>query len=397
MFTQKKFFISLYGIVIISILIFNGFFILSSGSKATNKDLTLLDIVKEEGNILSEAYLHRIKLMKSNSSSISSKNIIVENKLKQNYPFEEAISPVILELKSHSPVSPALYTAQEEKIFGGMGKDIIGQKKAIKISKEIYAKVQIAVIIDDLGLSKKKAAQFIKMKEPITLSFLPYASGINKLAQEGRDHGHEIMLHIPMQPKSDLDSGPHTLSSYLSVEEQYARIHLNFSKLDNFVGFNNHMGSQFTENRQAVSRILEIAKEKGYLVVDSKTSPRSVLQDEAERLNIPNISRDIFLDNVPTEEAVWQELKRLEKIAKKRGHAVAIGHPYKVTILVLKKWLSTLKDKGIEIVPVSYLAMKAYHKKQLAIKGSVHVASILSPVRFDNQQGSSNQAALSAY
>ncbi len=397
MFTQKNFFISLYGIAIISIFIFNVFFVLSSGLKAINKALIVPDIVKEEGNILSEAYLRRIKLMKSNFSPTSSKNIIVENKLKQNYPFEEAISPVILELKSHSSVSPVLYIAQEEKIFGGMGKDIIGQKQAIKTSKEAYGKAQIAIIIDDLGLSKKKVAQFIKMKEPLTLSFLPYASGINKLAQDGRNHGHEIMLHIPMQPKSDLDSGPHTLSSYLSVEEQYERIHLNFSKLDNFVGFNNHMGSQFTENRQAVSRILKIAKEKGYLVVDSKTSPRSVLQDEAERLNIPNISRDIFLDNIPTQKSVWQELKRLEKIAKKRGHAVAIGHPYKVTILVLNKWLKTLKGKGIEIVPISYLAMKAYHKKQLSIKGSVYVAAVLSPVRFDNQQGLSNQAALSAY
>jgi polysaccharide deacetylase 2 family uncharacterized protein YibQ len=157
------------------------------------------------------------------------------------------------------------------------------------------------------------------------------------------------------------------------------------------------MGSEFTENKGAVTRILEVAKSKGMMVLDSKTSSKSVMISEAERLNIPHATRDIFLDNIPNEKAIWQQFMKLEKIAAEHGQAVAIGHPYKTTIAALKKWLPTLKAKGIEIVPISQLAAKAYDKKQLVLKGSIYVAADLPPTSFHNQQGASRQAALAAY
>ena len=52
---------------------------------------------------------------------------------------------------------------------------------------------------------------------------------------------------------------------------------------------------------------------------------------------------------------IIKSLIKLETIAKKRGYAVAIGHPRKNTIKVLKQWFDTISQRGIEIVPISYI------------------------------------------
>jgi hypothetical protein len=46
-------------------------------------------------------------------------------------------------------------------------------------------------------------------------------------------------------------------------------------------------------------------------------------------------------------------LSEVERVARRQGHAVAIGHPKAATIDALKEWLPTLKDKGFVLVPVS--------------------------------------------
>ena len=91
------------------------------------------------------------------------------------------------------------------------------------------------------------------------------------------------------------------------------------------------------------------------MFLDSKTTPKSQADTIAEYVKLPYISRDVFLDDSNKMEDIEKSLVKLEKIAQKRGYAVAIGHPRDNTITALQSWASSLKSKGIQSVPLSYI------------------------------------------
>ena len=46
-------------------------------------------------------------------------------------------------------------------------------------------------------------------------------------------------------------------------------------------------------------------------------------------------------------------LAEIEKIAKTRGSAVALAHPYPVTVRRLQRWIGGLDEKGIVLAPIT--------------------------------------------
>ena len=100
-----------------------------------------------------------------------------------------------------------------------------------------------------------------------------------------------------------------------------------------------------------------IVRKKDYF--DNATpSGNSVAADRARMVGIPYATRDIFLDHEETASFVAGALAHAERLAKSRGVAIAIGHPKDVTIEGLRAWIPTLKDKGLELVPVSAILMQ---------------------------------------
>jgi polysaccharide deacetylase 2 family uncharacterized protein YibQ len=73
-------------------------------------------------------------------------------------------------------------------------------------------------------------------------------------------------------------------------------------------------------------------------------------------LDMPIVTRDVFLDDINSEREVLLRLKQTELIAKKTGTAIAIGHPRRATLNVLKEWMKSLKKKKIELAPLSTIA-----------------------------------------
>ena len=61
-------------------------------------------------------------------------------------------------------------------------------------------------------------------------------------------------------------------------------------------------------------------------------------------------------------EKIKAQLKTVEKLARKRGRAVAIGHPRDATLKALEGWLSSIAAKGFQLVPISALVRVARRK-----------------------------------
>ena len=219
---------------------------------------------------------------------------------------------------------------------------------------DIRGRPMIAVVIDDAGLNRRATARVLNLPAPLTLAFMTYADDLDRQSAEARRLGHEVMLHVPMEPVgAEIDSGPNALRTRDGAPEVLRRLRWGLDRLPNAVGVNNHMGSLFTTSEPGMAVVMEELKARGLLFVDSKTVAESVGARVAERFGVPYAVRDVFLDNDKVADAVQDQLLRVEEVARRRGHAIAIGHPHDATIDALLTWLPTLEARGFVLVPVS--------------------------------------------
>lgn len=215
----------------------------------------------------------------------------------------------------------------------------------------------IAIVIDDIGPNRRNSLRAVELPAPLTMSVLPYASDLETLVARARANGHEIMVHLPMEAeRGDKNPGPGALEIGQGEAKILKRMRWNLERFAGYVGINNHMGSRFTADREAMAVVMDEVARRGLLYLDSRTTPRSVGGKLARASHVPAIDRDVFLDNVPDREAIARQLALLEKIAEKHGAAVAIGHPYDATLETLAHWIADATARGFALVPISRIA-----------------------------------------
>jgi len=212
----------------------------------------------------------------------------------------------------------------------------------------------VAIILDDLGLNHRRTVRAVALRTPLTLAILPYAPQIDGWAAQARAAGHELMVHLPMEPASENeDPGPNALLADLDLGEIERRIEWNLARFEGYVGVSNHMGSRFTADERLMQRLMTRVRDRGLLFVDSLTTSASVGGALARSLGVPTATRDIFLDNEVDVERIAGQLDKVERCARRKGYCIAIGHPHAETLEVLERWLPTLDAKGLQLVPIS--------------------------------------------
>lgn len=224
------------------------------------------------------------------------------------------------------------------------------------LAPPIKGRAQVAIVLDDMGLSQFRSDRAIALPRPITLAILPYGNHLDGLVARARTAGHEILVHLPMEPQAaDADPGPNALLTGLPIAELDRRIAANLARLDGYVGINNHMGSRFTASAREMRRVMRALQARDLLFLDSLTTGKSTGHSLAREFGIPSVVRDIFLDNDRDPAKIRKQLERTVARARKNGHAIAIGHPYPETLDALESWLPGLAKRGLVLVPISAL------------------------------------------
>lgn len=230
---------------------------------------------------------------------------------------------------------------------------------------------RIAIIIDDLGYNRQHGQSIVDLPAAVTCAVIPFSPHGQRLARRANQAGKEVIVHMPMAARQHqkLDRGG--LTTDMSEAELLSQVRQALSQLPEARGLNNHMGSELTEQNQAMGWLMSELKAHQLFFVDSRTSGRSVAQRQAMQVGIANAGRDIFLDNDRNLAKINNQFNKLLKLARQRGHAIAIGHPYPETVHYLQQVLPLLRQAGIQVVPVSELlsapvmntaaAMKADH------------------------------------
>lgn len=213
----------------------------------------------------------------------------------------------------------------------------------------------IAIVIDDLGNVRDVGERTLALPGPIACSILPHSPFAAEFSKTAHLRGKEVMLHQPMQATgSNHLLGPGALTVKHSEKQVRQRLYDNLGSLHHVSGVNNHMGSRLTRHTRAMVWLMRALRdrEEPLFFVDSLTTRASVAGAVADVARLKNASRDVFLDNVQTKAHVGQRLEALKQTARSNGFALAIGHPYPVTLNVLEQALPELAASGYRLVSV---------------------------------------------
>ncbi len=215
---------------------------------------------------------------------------------------------------------------------------------------------RVAIIIDDIGYDRQLVKQFLALDIPLTFAVLPQSPFRQSILKAIRNRGHEIMLHQPMEPEEypQVNPGPGALLASMSPDELIAQLNRNLDALPGVKGINNHMGSRLTAESTRMYQVFSVLKERRLFFVDSRSTVATVCRPSARLFQVPFAERDIFLDHHQEAGFVRQQFKELLREAGKHGQAVAIGHPYPVTVEIFREVLPELK-KRVTLVSASEL------------------------------------------
>ncbi|THB68359.1 MAG: divergent polysaccharide deacetylase family protein [Gammaproteobacteria bacterium] len=214
----------------------------------------------------------------------------------------------------------------------------------------------ISIVIDDIGDKLHAGKAVISLKGDIVCSIFPQDKYSQQLAKLAQKSGKEIILHLPMESEARLRLNAGGLYLDMTKEQFTQTVNEDIDLLPQISGINNHMGSLLTRHPGHMQWLMEIiATHDGLYFLDSRTTPLTVAEQIAIENHIANTRRDVFLDHDVNDKAIRYQFARLIRLAKKNGHAVAIGHPHKQTIQVLKEELSRLDSYGVRLVKLSAL------------------------------------------
>jgi polysaccharide deacetylase 2 family uncharacterized protein YibQ len=239
--------------------------------------------------------------------------------------------------------------------LGGWPAWLIGQAEGTKLKSPAPAAPlvvlpAIAIVIDDCGVDISRTRTAMALPPAMTLAFLPYPGASALLSHEAHMAGHEIIVHLPMEPRGAENPGPMPLTNGLSAAEITERLDWALSRVSDYDGANNHMGSRFTASREALFTVMRELSARKLFFLDSRTTANSQAEKLALEAGLLTGSRDIFLDNDETAPAVERELARLEEQARAQGSAIAIGHPHAETLAALKIWSKDVEARGFRLV-----------------------------------------------
>lgn len=218
----------------------------------------------------------------------------------------------------------------------------------------------VAFVIDDCGYSLPLLKKLVSLPYPLTFAVIPYTPYAAETAKIIREHGKTVFLHQPMQPisypKNDPGKGAIMLNMPNSMIKSW--IDKNVENLGKIDGFNNHMGSALTQNREKMREVFKDIRPYTTTYVDSYTSAKSVAYDECIKAGFKCGLNRKFIDNKADYKYIRSMIIEGLDIARKDGSVIMIGHLHDKTVDALEKILPELDKKGYHIVSALELTKK---------------------------------------
>lgn len=219
---------------------------------------------------------------------------------------------------------------------------------------------RVAIVIGGLSVSQTGTqAAIAKLPAEVTLAFAPQGNSIGRWMQAARQSGHEIVMQVPLEPFDypKVNPGRNTLTVAASADENLKSLHWALSRTTNYTGVMNYMGARFSADATAMEPFMAELGKRGLAYIDDGSSARSLAPDLALKDGVPFVAGDMAIDAVQDRGEILKKLDSLEATARAKGTAVGIGSAFDLTVDTVSSWVVEAKKRGIEIVPISAVAI----------------------------------------
>lgn len=213
---------------------------------------------------------------------------------------------------------------------------------------------RVAIIVGGLGLNAVTTRAAIeRLPAEVTLSFVPYAEGLQGWIDLARAQGHEVMLEMPMEPTGypDNDPGPHTLLASAEATDIQARMNWLLGRATGYFGVTNYMGDRFATSDTGMSAFMTVLRQRGVAFLDDGSMarrPGAWARASANRI----------IDEEQNPTAIVAQLNALEALAKGNGQALGTGFSYPVTVEAVARWTADMDARGLQLAPASAMTQR---------------------------------------
>ena len=223
--------------------------------------------------------------------------------------------------------------------------------------REVPRLLRAAIVIDDMGHDLEAAHKLLAIDYPLTFSVLPHLPYTQTTAEEVHRAGHEIMLHLPMEPEpgAHISPGKGALLVGMNAAEVQRVVQSDLDSVPYVAGVNNHMGSRATQNGPLMADLMKVLKDHRLYFIDSRTTAETTALEAARREGLPSFYRAVFLDDTETVAYTLGQLRKFRHTVEQEGVALAIGHPHATTIAALAQFLPELDRADIELIAPSQI------------------------------------------
>jgi hypothetical protein len=212
---------------------------------------------------------------------------------------------------------------------------------------------KVALVVGGLGLNAQTTRRAIEALPPeVTLSFAPYAEGLQGWIDLARAAGHEVLLETPMEPADypSNDPGPYTLLVANRPDETVKKLEWLLSRATGYFGLTNYLGARFVGSDPAMAAFSGATARRGLAFIDDGQARR--------RVGPLRASADRIVDDQLSAEAINRQFAALEAAAFDKGSAMGSGFAYPVTINEAARWTASLSQRGLQLAPASALLSK---------------------------------------
>jgi polysaccharide deacetylase 2 family uncharacterized protein YibQ len=213
---------------------------------------------------------------------------------------------------------PLIAAAQDQQLYTDVQNRLPGE----------LVKKKVAIVIDDFGNNMTGTTEMMELKVQFTVAVMPFLPTTHRDAEWAHSLGHDVLVHLPMEPIRGLSSwlGPGAITTSLTDVEIRTRVNAAIDDVPFAVGMNNHMGSKATADPRVMKIVLEVCRERGLFFLDSRTNYKSVVTKLADELGVRTLDNHIFLDDQYTSQHIHKQLNLINTFLIKHDECVAIGH-----------------------------------------------------------------------
>ena len=211
---------------------------------------------------------------------------------------------------------------------------------------------RVALIVGGLGLNGPATRAAIEaLPAEVTLSFVPYAEGLQGWIDLARADGHEVLLELPMEPEDypQNDTGPYTLLADGDIAELDRRLNWLLGRASGYFGVTNYFGSAFIASDASVSPFMQRMRARGLAFIDDG-------QARHRQGAYARASANRVVDEAQDAASILAALNGLEAAARSNGQALGTGLGFPVTVATAARWVQGLNERGIQLAPASALA-----------------------------------------